>query len=96
LHLQISYVEPGSHTPHPEAAVVLANVRLQLVPPAAEFEVALYHDAATMAAGAGPFEKRLPAPFTADEIAALQTQFAAAVYAVLAARPEFTGATIVE
>lgn len=95
MHLQISYTEPNAHTPHPQAALVLANVRLQLVPPQAEYELALYHDAATMLAGAGPFEQRRPAPFTADEIGALQAQFAAAVYAVLQARPEFNGATVV-
>jgi hypothetical protein len=94
VHLQIAYTEPNAHTPHPQAAIVLAQVRLQLNPPAAEFELALYHDAVTMNAGAQPFEKRLPAPFTSDEIASLQTQFAAAVYAVLAARPEFAGAQI--
>lgn len=95
MHLQLPYTEPTAHTPHPEAAVALTQVRLQLVPPAAEFEVAFYHDSASMAAGAGPFEKRPPKPFTADEIASLQTQFAAAVYAVLQARAEFKDAQIV-
>lgn len=93
-YLEFAYTDK-SGTAHPAAVVPITNVRLQLEPPAAEMEIAIYHDAASLNSGKAPVETRAPFALTATEIDALKGQFAMAAYGVLLARPEFNSGHIV-
>ena len=94
--LRLSYADRFG-TPHPEARCEISRMHVELGPDGwqADFQLVLYHDAATKTAGALPFEERPMQPLTDTELAQLAGQFAIAVYQVLLQRAEFAGATLV-
>jgi hypothetical protein len=93
-HIEMPYTD-RTGTTHAAACFAISQVRLQLLPPMAEMELAIYHDAAAMNSGKDPIEYRPPFPLTDAEINTYVGQFALAAYQILLVRTEFSSGHIV-